>query len=62
MAITMIAIKSSITANADRNAFIACDTRFTKHHNEQPIAKAISVAVGIPNHAYILVQIPAIKK
>ena len=61
MAITMIAIKSSITASAERNAFIACDTRLPSIIIT-PIAKAISVAVGIPQPCVYSGTDPAIKK
>ena len=47
MAITMMAPKSSITASAVRNTFKDVGTRFPKS-DRIPIAKAISVAIGIP--------------
>lgn len=47
MAIIKIAPKSSITAKAVRKIFIDSGTRFP-NKDKIPIAKAISVAIGIP--------------
>ena len=48
MAIIKIAPKSSITAKAVRKILIDSGTRFP-NKDKIPIAKAISVAIGIPN-------------
>ena len=48
MAMIIIAPKSSITANAVRNIFRDVGTR-VPNNDKIPNAKAISVAIGIPN-------------
>ena len=50
-----MAPKSSITASAVRNIFKEVGTRFPKR-DKTPIAKAISVAIGIP--APFCVEVP----
>ena len=47
MAMTIIAPKSSITASAVKNIFKDVGTRFP-NKDKIPIAKAMSVAIGIP--------------
>ena len=49
----MIAPKSSITATAVKNIFSDAGTRLPKR-DRMPIAKAMSVAIGMPTPACVL--------
>lgn len=54
MAIIKIAPKSSITAKAVKNTFSERGTLFP-NNDKIPMAKAMSVAIGIPNPEWVFV-------